>query len=78
MVTEPEKFNLPTVKSVLSATETNSIQNYLLDSATLLREGCPVPVNRVEIVGGNCQKHSVLLLYPEPRSALFVRVGVYI
>lgn len=78
MVTEPEKFNLPTVKSVLSVTETNSIQNYLLDSATLVREGCPVPVNRVGLEGRNCQKHSTLLLYPEPRPALFVSVGVHI
>lgn len=42
MVTEPEKFNLPTVKSVLSVTETNSIQNYFLDLVALVRERCPV------------------------------------
>jgi len=42
MVTEPEKFNLPTVKSGLSVTETNSIQNYFLDLVTLVRERCPV------------------------------------
>lgn len=73
MVTEPEKFNLPTVKSVLSVTETNSIQNYLLDSAALVREGCPVPDSRVGIIGRNCQKHSVLLLYLETRLGLFLR-----
>lgn len=40
-VTEPEKFNLPTVKSVLSVSESsNSIQNYFLEAVTLAKEGC--------------------------------------
>lgn len=35
-VTEPEKFNLPTVKYVLSVSESsNSIQNYFLEAVTL-------------------------------------------
>lgn len=41
-VTEPEKFNLPTVKYVLSVSESsNSIQNYFLETVTLAKEGCP-------------------------------------
>ena len=41
-VTEPEKFNLPTVKYVLSVLESsNSIQNYFLEAVTLAKEGCP-------------------------------------
>lgn len=41
-VTEPEKFNLPTVKYVLSVSESsNSIQNYFLEAVTLAKEGCP-------------------------------------
>lgn len=40
-VTEPEKFNLPTVKYVLSVSESsNSFQNYFLESVTLAKEGC--------------------------------------
>lgn len=40
-VTEPEKFNLPTVKYVLSVSESsNSIQNYFLEAVTLAKEGC--------------------------------------
>lgn len=40
-VTEPEKFNLPTVKYVLSVSESsNSIQNYLLEAVILAKEGC--------------------------------------
>ena len=38
-VTEPEKFNLPTVKYVLSVSESsNSIQNYFLEAVTLAKE----------------------------------------
>lgn len=41
-VTEPEKFNLPTVKYVLSLSESsNSIQNYFLEALILAKEGCP-------------------------------------
>lgn len=37
-VTEPEKFNLPTVKYVLSVSESsNSIQNYFLEAVTLAK-----------------------------------------
>lgn len=40
-VTEPEKFNLPTVKYILSVSESsNSIQNYFLEAVTLAKEGC--------------------------------------
>lgn len=40
-VTEPKKFNLPTVKYVLSVSESsNSIQNYFLEAVTLAKEGC--------------------------------------
>lgn len=39
--TEPEKFNLPTVKYVLSLSESsNSIQNYFLEAVTLAKKGC--------------------------------------
>ena len=40
-VTEPEKFNLPTVKYVLSVSETsNSIQSYFLEGVALAKGGC--------------------------------------
>ena len=40
-VAEPEKFNLPTVKYVLSVSETsNSIQNYFLEAVALAKGGC--------------------------------------
>lgn len=39
--TEPEKFNLPTVKYVLSLSESsNSIPNYFLEAVTLAKKGC--------------------------------------
>lgn len=43
-VTEPEKFNLPTVKYVLSLSQSsNSIQNYFLEAVILAKQGCPGP-----------------------------------
>lgn len=39
-VTEPEKFNLPTEKYVLSISESsNSIQNYFQEAVTLAKKG---------------------------------------
>lgn len=41
-VTEPKKFNLPTVRCVLYVSESsNSTQNYFLEAVTLAMEGCP-------------------------------------
>lgn len=41
-VTEPEKFNLPSIKYVLSVSESsNSIQNYLQEAVTPAKERCP-------------------------------------
>lgn len=54
-VTEPEKFNLPTVKYVLSLPESsNSIQNYLLEAVTLAKEGCPRSGTGQSLPGCGC------------------------
>lgn len=73
--TEPEKFNLPTVKYVLSLSESsNSIQNYFLEAVTLAKKGCLRSGIGQNTLGENCQKYSALssLMSPDTQTNLEV------